>query len=127
MSGIITVTHTGDFSKTRMFLERIKKLNLRSIFDKYGRQGVEELQKATPKKTGKTAASWSYKVEYKKGEAIITWSNSNENNGEVIALLIQYGHGIKNGGYVKGQDYINPAMDKVYKNCLDDVWREVTK
>lgn len=42
-------------------------------------------------------------------------------------MLIQYGHGTKNGGYVSGVDFINPAIKSVMDKMADSIWREVTK
>lgn len=37
----------------------------------------------------------------------ITWRNSNIVDGVPIAVILQYGHGTRNGGYAEGVDYIN--------------------
>jgi hypothetical protein len=39
----VTFKHKGDFSKTERFIERVKNLYKRGMFDKYGRIGVEAL------------------------------------------------------------------------------------
>jgi hypothetical protein len=44
-----------------------------------------------------------------------------------IAIILQYGHGTKNGGYVQGRDYINPAIQPIFDKLADDAWREVTR
>lgn len=125
--GMISFSQTGDFSKTTKFLEKAKEITRSSTFDKYGRLGVEALAAATPKDTGLTAASWSYEIERSGDEVKINWLNSNSNNGVVIAVILQYGHGTGTGGYVKGTDYINPAMKNIFENLLNDLWKEVTK
>lgn len=124
---MITITQKGDFSKTEKFLQRLKEVTRSSDLDKYGRLGVEALKAATPTDSGKTASSWGYKIEHNNGGASIVWTNSNVNNGVPIAVIIQYGHGTGWGGYVKGIDYINPAMRPVFQDIADKVWREVTK
>ena len=88
--------------------------------------GVVRLYEYTPKKTGTTALSWTYKVNVGKTHSSIEWWNTNENEGVPIALVIQYGHGMPNGGYVKGIDYINPALQPIFEAMADDVWKEVT-
>ena len=90
--------------------------------------GVEALAAATPKRTGKTAASLEYKIQNEPGSIRIDWYNTNVspyNQYVNIALLIQYGHGTRNGGYVQGIDYINPAMKPVFDEILKRVWAEV--
>jgi hypothetical protein len=63
-----------------------------------------------------------------KGSTIsIEWSNSNVVDGQIIAILLQYGHGTRNGGYVVGQDYINPAMKPIFDKIAEDGWRAITK
>lgn len=118
----------GDFSKTFNFLEKAKNLfKQKGIFDKYGELGVEALRQNTPKDSGKTADSWYYKVSKENGRVVITWLNSNINDGVPIAIILQYGHGTGTGGYVRGVDYINPAMEPVFTKIAEDAWKEVTK
>lgn len=123
----IKITVKGDWKKTDKFLERIKNLFKLGVFDKYGRAGVNALQSATPKDSGRTANSWSYKINRSSGKVSIVWSNSNINKGVNIAVILQYGHGTGTGGYVSGRDYINPAMRSIFDNMADELWREVTK
>lgn len=125
---MIEFRHRGDFSKTTAFLERCKELFRSSNFDKYGKAGVEALSSATPRDTGKTAASWSYEIEHNNGSTSIIFKNSNMTKlGVPVAILIQYGHGTKNGGFVEGIDYINPALRPVFEQIANDAWKEVTR
>jgi hypothetical protein len=127
MASIIQFKQKGDFSKTESFLKKLRKLDLDSVLRKYGELGVQALANATPVETGKTAASWDYKIDKGKGVVTITWTNSNVNNGVPIALLIQYGHGTGTGGYVQGRDYIKPAIRPIFDELADALWEEVTK
>lgn len=124
---MIKVRHKGDFSKATRFLQRTLEGVRASDLEKYGREGVAALASATPVDTGKTANSWFYKIETRKGSATISFFNSNIQNGVPIALLIQYGHGTRNGGYVQGRDYINPAIQPIFDKMAGELWREVTK
>lgn len=125
----INFEHKGNFTKLEQYLIKTahSKSVIKSILDKYGKRGVEELRKATPKDTGKTSESWTYEiVENSKGKYEIIWSNNNVVNGWAnVAILLQYGHATKNGGFVKGQDYINPAIDKVFQGLAEEAWEEV--
>lgn len=124
---MITIKHRGSFSNTERFFERIRNGKYLRQFDEYGRQGVNALMAATPVDTGKTAASWYYEIiRNDRGSYSIQWKNSNVNDGVVVAVLIQYGHGTKNGAYVQGVDYINPALAPVFQKIADDAWKEVT-
>ena len=117
----------GDHDKTSGFLRKLKELRFKNVLEKYGREGVKALSAATPKDTGETSKSWDYDVEEKNGVATITWFNSNVQNGANIAILIQYGHGTRTGGYVQGRDYINPALQPIFDDLADSAWKEVTR
>lgn len=124
---MVTFSHQGDFNKTEGFLKRIKSRQTFNKLQRYAQEGTTALANATPKDTGLTSKSWSSKVYISSKECSITWSNSNRNKGVPIALVIQYGHGTPTGGYVKGVDYINPALKPIFDRILADIWREVTK
>ena len=124
---MITFRHKGDFSKLTNFLEKAKNVVRIGDLDKYGREGVEALASATPIDTGLTASSWYYKVEHKDGSVSISFHNSNFQNGVPIAIILQYGHGTRNGGWVEGRDYIDPAVQPIFDKIADSAWREVTK
>lgn len=123
---MIRVTCKGDHGKTKRFLNRAVNGALIQNLNKYGERGVLALSKNTPVDTGKTAASWQYKVTKKGSSYQIHWSNTNVNKGVNIALILQMGHGTRNGGYVQGIDYINPAMKPVFDQIANDAWKEVT-
>ena len=125
-SGMITFRHEGDFDKTESFLNKIKNFQIMHKLDKYGKKGVDALAAATPKDTGKTANSWGYEISQGSGEITIAWTNSNVNKDVNVAVILQYGHGTKNGGYVRGIDYINPAIKPIFEDIVNDIWKEVT-
>ena len=124
---MISFRQKGDFSKLTRYLEKAKNAIRIGDLDKYGREGVAALASATPKDTGKTAESWSYKIENKEGSVTISFLNSNIQNGVPIAVILQYGHGTGNGGWVQGRDYINPAIRPIFDKIAQNAWREVTK
>jgi hypothetical protein len=124
---MISFRQTGDFSKLMRYLEKSKNAVRLGNLDKYGREGVAALASATPRDTGKTANSWSYEIKITKDSLAITFNNSNIQNGVPIAVIIQYGHGTNNGGWVQGRDYINPAIRPIFDKLANDVWKEVTK
>ena len=117
----------GDFSKLTRSLEKMKEKVHMSSLDKYGRQGVAALSSATPVDTGLTAKSWYYKITNENESVTISFCNSNIQNGVPIAIILQYGHGTGNGGWVQGRDYINPAIQPLFDKIAEDAWREVTK
>lgn len=124
---MITFRQKGDFSKLTRYMEKLKETVKMGDLDKYGREGVAALASATPVDSGKTADSWYYEIEHKNGSATISFHNSNVNKGHNIAILLQYGHGTRNGGYVQGRDYINPAIQPIFDKIAETAWKEVTK
>jgi hypothetical protein len=123
---MITFKQKGSFKKTETFLRNGQRLNVIAILRRYGDIGVSALSAATPSDSGLTANSWDYQIERSQWGWQITWTNTHENKGANIAILIQYGHGTGTGGYVPPNDYINPAMKPVFDKMADDIWKEVS-
>lgn len=123
---MITFKSRGDFQHTEKFLNRMSKKEYLKVLKRYGDIGVSALSSATPKDTGKTAESWTYEITTSKGGTALTFINTNTNKNTNIAIILQYGHGTGTGGYVKGIDYINPAIRPVFDNMVEEIWREVT-
>lgn len=124
---MIGFRHKGDFSKTTNFLKRAKQAAVLADLDKYGQEGVAALASATPIDTGKTASSWYYKIEKTNTSVSIMYCNTNIQNGVPIAVILQYGHGTRNGGWVEGRDYINPAIQPIFDKIVEKAWGEVTR
>lgn len=123
----IEVVHHGNFNNLEKFLGVVSGGKyISSILDKYGEKGVAALREATPKRTGLTANSWYYEKVVENSTIKLVFKNSNIKDGYAnVAILLQYGHGTNNGGYVKGIDYINPALKTVFTDLADDAWKEV--
>ena len=119
------ITSSGNFKKTEKFLKEMQDQKMYEILNSYAKMGKDALADATPSRSGNTASGWYYVVTVEKGSARIDWINNNTNKGANIAVLIQYGHGTRNGGYVEGRDYINPVMQDVFDKIADDVWKAV--
>lgn len=124
---MIRVKQRGNFKHLEGFFKRAKEGAFKRKLEECGKEGVVALSHATPVDTGLTAASWSYEIKYEGNRYSITWTNSNVNDGVNIALILQYGHGTRNGGYVTGVDYINPALKPVFDKFAEDLWGEVTR
>ena len=124
---MIRFKQKGNFQKITKYLVKSEKPVSMDVLKKYGERGVAALSGATPVDTGKTAASWSYSVTNKNGIASISFSNSNIQNGVPIAIILQYGHAARNGYYVQGIDYINPALAPIFNEMASEVWKEVTR
>ena len=125
---MIVVKHRGNFNHLEGFFKRVKTMRFRDKLERCAREGVEALSHATPVDSGLTAESWGYEIKMGKNSYEILWTNSNVQDGWFnVALMLQLGHGTRNGGYVTGIDYINPALEPVFRKFADDLWGEVTK
>lgn len=125
MGAIVTFTHQGNFKKTDRFLHGLIGFHFARRMRHYGEKGVQALKAATPKDSGETAESWSYEIVEEPGRTALYWRNSHVVNGVNIALVLQYGHGTRNGGFVEGIDYIPPAIRPIFNQMAKEVWKEV--
>ena len=126
MSNSIKMVCTGSFNKTERFLKKAQEASKTINLTKYGEKGVAALQAAAPTRTGVTASSWYYKIEKSGSRLTLSFFNSNVNKGVPIAIILQYGHGTNNGGWVQGRDYINPALRPIFDEMVEAIWKEVT-
>ena len=124
---MISVRQKGNFNKTTRYLTKARGAAKAIDWDAFGREGVAALASATPVDSGETANSWYYEVKRTRGRVELAFLNSNIQNGIPIAIIIQYGHGTRNGGYVRGRDYINPAIQPIFDKIAEKARREVTK
>lgn len=121
------VTTKGNYNRFFKFLERLQNGEFYKILDHYGQMGVETLRDHTPVYTGRASSSWFYEVEINDKEASITWCNSDIEHGSNVIMLLEYGHGTKRGGYIDGIDIVDPALEPVFREMIDAVWKEVEK
>lgn len=127
---MIKFKQKGNFKSLNNWFEKARESINLGILDKYGRRGVEALSAATPKDTGNTANSWYYEISHENGIATISFLNSSVIDGMSnvsLAILLQYGHATKGGGYVQGIDYINPALKPIFEEIANEAWKEVSK
>lgn len=122
----ISFTSRGDLKKTEDALRRMQRFDIRRVLEAGGAKGVKALAAATPVESGLAAHSWTYRVEGGRGNARITWLNTDVENGFPVAIMLQYGYGTGTGGYVQGRDYINPAMAPIFDQIARDVMKAVT-
>ena len=123
---MISFRHKGDFSNLTNYLNKLRGANYLKVVERAGQEGVAALASATPVDSGLTASSWYYKIERTKESTTISFHNSNIQNGVPIAIILQYGHGTRNGGWVQGRDYINPAIQHIFDKITNEAWKEVT-
>lgn len=121
---MVRFSNKGDFSRFQRFCNHLLRRDYLNILEKYGKAGVEALSSATPVDSGLTASSWGFEIKDEKGKVTIYWTNDHVEHGVNIAVILQYGHGTRNGGYVSGIDYINPAMRPIFDHIAQSAWRE---
>jgi hypothetical protein len=121
------VSSSGSFKNFEGFAKRATSGWLYSDLERFAQKGLAALRAATPTNSGITAASWAVEVYRDKKKPAIVWYNKNEITGENVAVLIQYGHGTRNGGYVQGIDFINPAIQPVFNEIANEFWKKVAQ
>src|SRR5690349_15044546 len=122
----LNITQRGSFDKTEKFLRRMSDGDLYSTLDQFGQAGVAALAAATPTESGITGQSWYYEIVRRPGYYSIRWRNSHVVDGRPIAILLQYGHGTRQGGYVQGRDYIMPAIRPIFDQIDAEMRRVVS-
>lgn len=122
---MIKFRHRGNFKKLTNYFEQVKEIMNLGILDKYGQKGVDALKSVTPVRTGLTRDSWYYKIEHEKGSVSIRFLNSNIQNGQNIAIILDVGHGTRGGGWVQGRHYIEPAIQPIFEELAKASWEEV--
>lgn len=122
---MIRIKATGNYNLATMYLDRLREVAKLGVLDKYGKKGVSALAEATPKDTGLTSESWGYTIEHRRSGISIKFYNSNIQNGCPIAIILQYGHATRNGGYVEGIDYVNPAIKPIFDDIAKELEEEV--
>lgn len=123
--GAISVTVSGNTDNLDRFLKNMQANTMFDALDVFGQQGVAALETATPRDTGVAAGSWYYDIVKTAGGATIAWKNFDAVNGVPIVILLQYGHRTGTGGWVEGRDFINPALNRVFINAINEVWKAV--
>lgn len=119
----------GSYKNIFRYLSDLSKFGRLDFLDKYGQMGVDALKAATPVDTGKTADSWYYKIDKRQNQnggwtVKITWGNTNrvdytgKKRSAPVAVLLEYGHATRNGGYVQGLHYIKPAIRPIFRKIL---------
>lgn len=124
---MIKMTSKGSFTNTYKFLRFLKSRKYLKKVEMFAKKGLEALAANTPVDTGRTAASWRYEIKDDKSSLTITWLNDSKTaTGIPIVVLLYYGHGTGRGTFVQGRDFITPAIEPVFNEIMDGVWKEVT-
>lgn len=122
---MISASSSGSFSRTESFLRGLQKLDIMGILRRNGQRGVEALSSATPVLSGLASTSWDFEVSRRGGGYTISWTNTDIESGFPVAIMLQYGYSTGTGGFVQGEDYINPAIRPIFDQIADEVWKAV--
>lgn len=125
----IVFKQKGDFTNFEKFLQEDRRLKeLTKSLERFGERGVEALASATPVRTGKTAASWKYQIQVSQNGVSLQWHNDNlASDGTPVVKLLVRGHGTRNGHYVRGNNFVTPAIKPIFDEIAEEVWSEVFK
>lgn len=123
---MISFSVSGSTKRTEDFLRKLAKGDIYQGIESLAREGVAALASATPIDSGLAANSWGFEISRSRSSLTITWTNSDVESGFPVAIMLQYGYSTGTGGYVAGQDYINPAIKPVFDRIVDKVWKAVT-
>ena len=107
-------------------MEQLKQMKINGIMldlDRFGQMGVERLKAASPVRTGLMSNSWYYEIIKNDKKIAIIWYNTDIENRVNVAIIVDQGHATKGGGWIKGQNFIEPAMQPVYE-ALDKYLKE---
>lgn len=104
---------------------KVNPNRIRSILERYGVVGCDALTEMTPVDTGETAMSWSFEIIQNGSSFILQFNNAHVEKGVNIAVILQTGHPTRNGGWVEGRDYINPALQPIFDEIAAKAWGEI--
>lgn len=116
-----------NFAKTIKRLERYQQLDVSSLLHDLGKRGKVALSKATPVDTGETADSWHYTLERTKDSYRLVWKNTEMAGRVPLVILLQLGHGTRSGQWIPGRNFINPALEPLYRDFRQKLRREVKR
>lgn len=108
-------------------LEALKQMKINGVMldlDRFGEMGVAALKDASPVLTGLMSNSWHYEIVKNDKKTAIIWYNTDIENRMNVAIIVDQGHATKGGGWIKGRNFIAPAMEPVYEE-LDKYLKEV--
>lgn len=122
---MLSFTTKGSFKNTNSFFENAVRRSYLKNLEQLAQEGLKALKEATPVESGLTAEAWSYKITNLANSYRIEYFNTHFVKGVPIAIILQYGHATRNGGYVYGRDYINPAIQPIFDKIAEKAWKEV--
>ena len=124
---MIVVKEKRKSNKIEKYLTSIKKPIETKKIVPYAEKGVSVLSTLIPTRTGRAASLWFYRISESDGRVAIEFHNADIEGGVSVAILLQYGHATKNGYFVQGIDYVNPAIGPIFDEIAEHMWKEVVQ
>lgn len=121
----VKFTVSGNWDSSEKWLRKLERGDFFQGLEALAKQGVTALQNATPVDSGLAAASWDYEIKRGRSGLSISWTNHNVENGFPVVVMLQYGYATGTGGYVRGRDFINPAIKPIFDKISEHVWKAV--
>jgi len=112
-------TKTEDYLNNAIKTVSIEKL--KKIADK----SLHDFVVASP--TTEIAVGWSYEIVSDFNKLSLIFNNSANQNGENIAIIIDVGHGTKDGHWVSGKHYLDKPIQKTYERIINETWEALRK
>jgi hypothetical protein len=126
----IILRTVGGFRNIKLFFKSkaYRKQSLMAVLHRYGQMGTNALMRETPVDSGRTARSWYYEIVRDGDNYSIQWHNNNTiRDGTPIVILLVFGHGTGNGGYVVGNDFVTPTLKPILDGLTKSLWEEVKR
>lgn len=124
---MVSIRNKGNFEKLDTYLNKSLRLTKFREVEQIAETCIAKLVEVTPKDTGLTSRSWYYVIERSKNSVKLNIYNKNIQNGINVALLLEYGHGTRNGGWIEGGHFIEPVVFESYQKILNDTWKEMER
>lgn len=122
----VTSKLSGGWEKTENMLQRVKDRAYTTPLPQIARAGVDKLRAVTPKLSGSTAEAWLSEIVENARSIDINMINTKVHDGFYVVRGLVEGHFTGTGGWVQGQNFVDPASLEMIKEMADSIWREVT-
>lgn len=125
---MISVRQKGNLRRIEKYLKQDYTDTTRKTLKKYGDIGLESLKAATPVRTGLTRDSWEVELKEHKGNFKLSWNNTNlDRDGLPVIVLLEYGHGTTNKGYVPGRNFVRPTIRPILEKIDKIITRNIAR
>ena len=110
------------------WLDGVRRKGFRNA-DTYGRNLCASLKRFSPVDSGEMANSWQHKTT-KRSPLLVDLAITNSSHADKdvsVPILVDKGHGLRGGGYVKANPFIKKAINAVYDSETTRILEELLK